>query len=106
MGNLLRVLNDKGAVPKVEFFVDFESKYPERERERERERKRERFYLLQFHQCSCIHFTVHCMVKQELQQVCVCHSVVYIIDELASKLAVAPQSRVELRSHVKKHCNA
>ena len=26
MGNLLRVLNDKGSVPKVEFFVDFESK--------------------------------------------------------------------------------
>ena len=26
MGNLLRVLNDKGTVPKVEFFVDFESK--------------------------------------------------------------------------------
>ncbi len=33
MGNLLRVLNDKGTVPKVEFFVDFESKYM-RERER------------------------------------------------------------------------
>ena len=27
MGNLLRVLNDKGTVPRVEFFVDFESKY-------------------------------------------------------------------------------
>ena len=26
MGNLLRVLNDKGAVPRVDFFVDFESK--------------------------------------------------------------------------------
>ena len=26
MGNLLRVLNDKGPVPKVDFFVDFESK--------------------------------------------------------------------------------
>lgn len=25
MGNLLRVLNDKGPVPKVDFFVDFES---------------------------------------------------------------------------------
>jgi hypothetical protein len=34
MGNLLRVLNDKGTVPKVEFFVDFESKYL-RERERD-----------------------------------------------------------------------
>ncbi len=27
MGNLLRVLNDKGSVPRVDFFVDFESKY-------------------------------------------------------------------------------
>lgn len=27
MGNLLRVLNDKGPVPKVDFFVDFESKF-------------------------------------------------------------------------------
>ena len=28
MGNLLRVLNDKGgAVPKIDFFVDFESKF-------------------------------------------------------------------------------
>lgn len=26
MGNLLRVLNDKGHVPKVNLFVDFESK--------------------------------------------------------------------------------
>ena len=26
MGNLLRVLNDRGSVPKVDFFVDFESK--------------------------------------------------------------------------------
>ena len=26
MGNLLRVLNDKGSTPKVDFFVDFESK--------------------------------------------------------------------------------
>ena len=26
MGNLLRVLNDKGPVPKVDFYVDFESK--------------------------------------------------------------------------------
>ena len=26
MGNLLRVLNDKGPVPKIDFFVDFESK--------------------------------------------------------------------------------
>ena len=43
MGNLLRVLNDKGTVPKVEFFVDFESKYlRERERGRGRERERER----------------------------------------------------------------
>ena len=25
MGNLLRVLNDKGSVPKVNLFVDFES---------------------------------------------------------------------------------
>ena len=25
MGNLLRVLNDKGPVPKVDFYVDFES---------------------------------------------------------------------------------
>ena len=25
MGNLLRVLNDRGSVPKVDFFVDFES---------------------------------------------------------------------------------
>ena len=40
MGNLLRVLNDKGTVPKVEFFVDFESKYL-REREGEREKDRE-----------------------------------------------------------------
>ena len=38
MGNLLRVLNDKGTVPKVEFFVDFESKYL-REREGGRERE-------------------------------------------------------------------
>jgi len=28
MGNLLRVLNDKGTVPKVEFFVDFEKAAP------------------------------------------------------------------------------
>ena len=27
MGNLLRVLNDRGSVPRVDFFVDFESKY-------------------------------------------------------------------------------
>lgn len=34
MGNLLRVLNDKGSVPKVEFFVDFEKAAPtESERE-------------------------------------------------------------------------
>ena len=26
MGNLLRVLNDRGSVPKIDFFVDFESK--------------------------------------------------------------------------------
>ena len=26
MGNLLRVLNDKGPVPRVDFYVDFESK--------------------------------------------------------------------------------
>ena len=26
MGNLLRVLNDRGSVPRVDFFVDFESK--------------------------------------------------------------------------------
>ena len=26
MGNLLRVLNDKGHVPRIDFFVDFESK--------------------------------------------------------------------------------
>ena len=25
MGNLLRVLNDKGPVPRVDFYVDFES---------------------------------------------------------------------------------
>ena len=42
MGNLLRVLNDKGTVPKVEFFVDFESKYL-RERGRERERKHQHY---------------------------------------------------------------
>lgn len=49
MGNLLRVLNDKGTVPKVEFFVDFESKYLSNEggeRDRERERKRERAPIL------------------------------------------------------------
>lgn len=63
MGNLLRVLNEKGTVPKVEFFVDFESKYQHaykemRERERtewgdEREKKKayctmlpDRFYTL------------------------------------------------------------
>jgi len=27
MGNLLRVLNDKGPVPKIDFFVDFESEF-------------------------------------------------------------------------------
>jgi len=27
MGNLLRVLNDKGTAPKVDFFVDFESEF-------------------------------------------------------------------------------
>ena len=43
MGNLLRVLNEKGTVPKVEFFVDFESKYQHAYKEkRERERERER----------------------------------------------------------------